>query len=395
MARDRDKPRDGTRLTGRGAGLLLLSLAVTVTGAVLPEPNAVRLGLLGMLLLPLTWPLARRNLRALRVERKLPETCFAGQLFPMDLVIVNDKPRLDSVAVELEDGIAGPAERGLTARWLRCGGGRVVRTLTTRLLRRGTAHRVRSMLSSNFPLGLWRSRRELRDSVEVTVYPRPVTPRTLEEATDSAMIDAEESESTHRDWMGDFHGVRGFQPGDRLKLLHWPSIARSGRLMVRQFDRPLPEKYFVVFHSIFPGRQSGERGDAFESAMELLCGLLMHCRDNNIPMDLMASFTDWQAVPVSTPPQVEDALYLLAAARRNGERDATNLLRALSYVERHTRVFILSDVSVRDWEPLLPEFPFAITCMSVGDLRVKRPGSFRPMTESGEKSAQFTELSRQ
>jgi uncharacterized protein (DUF58 family) len=381
MARDREKPREGTRLTGRGAGLLLLSLAVTVTGALIPEPNAVRLGLLGMLLLPATWPLARRNLRGLRVERRLPESCFAGQLFSMELELVNDKPRMDSVAVELDDGIAGPAERGMAARWIRSRGGRVSRALTTRLLRRGVAHRLRSMLTSTFPLGLWRSRQEVRDVVEVVVYPRPVTPRTLEEATDSAMIDTDEAESTHRDWMGDFHGVRAFQPGDRLKLIHWASTARSGgALMVRQFDRPLPEKYFVVFHSIFPGRQTGERGDAFESAMELLCGLLLHCRDQAIPLDLVASFEDWRVIPVGTPQQIEDALYLLAAARRNGERDPANMIRALAGVERHTRVFIISDVSVKDWEPLLPEFPFSITCLSVSDLRIKRPGlNFKAM----------------
>jgi uncharacterized protein (DUF58 family) len=374
MAADGKKSPSGTRLTGRSAGLLLLSLAVTVTGAVIPEPDAVRIGLFGMLLVPLTWPLARRNLRGLRIVRKLPESCFAGQLFSMDLELVNEKPRLDSVAVELEDGIAGPAERGLTARWLRSRG-RVSRTLTTRLLRRGVSHRIRSMLTSTFPLGLWRSRLEVRDSADVIVYPRPVTPRSLEEATDSAMIDTDEAESAHRDWMGDFHGVRSFQPGDRLKLIHWPTTARSGsRLMVRQFDRPLPEKYFVVFHSIFPGRQSGERGDAFESAMELLCGLLMYCRDHCIPLDLVASFDEWRCLPVSTPPEVEEALYRLAAARRNGERDASNLLRALSGVERHTRVFLVSDVPVKDWEPMLPDLPFAVTCLSVSDLRIRRPG---------------------
>jgi uncharacterized protein (DUF58 family) len=360
---------------------LLLSLAVTVTGAVIPEPNAVRLGLLGMLLLPLTWPLARRNLRALRVERRVPESCFAGQLFSMDLDLVNDKPRLDSVAVELEDGIAGPAERGLTARWVRNKGGRVTRTLTTRLLRRGVSHRLRSMLTSTFPLGLWRSRQELRDTIDVIVYPRPVTPRTLEEATDAAMIDTDEAESSHRDWMGDFHGVRAFQPGDRLKLIHWASTARSnGALMVRQFDLPLPEKYFVIFHSIFPGRNTGDRSDGFESAMEMLCGLLMYCRDHSIPMELAASFEEWRSIPVCTPVQIEDALYLLAAARRNGERDPGNMVRALAGVDRHTRVFILSDVPVKDWEPMLPEFPFAITCLSVSDLRIKRPGlSFKSM----------------
>ncbi|HEX2747359.1 MAG TPA: DUF58 domain-containing protein [Verrucomicrobiales bacterium] len=379
MAAANHKSPNGTRLTGRGAGLLLLSLAVTVAGAVIPEPNAVRLGLLGMLLLPLTWPLARRNLKALRVERRIPESCFAGQLFSMDLTLVNDKPRMDSMAVELEDGIAGPAERGLTARWVRNRGGRVVRTLTTRLLRRGVNHRLRSMLTSTFPLGLWKSRQELRETVDVIVYPRPVTPRALEEATDAAMIDTDEAESSHRDWMGDFHGVRAFQPGDRLKLIHWPSTARSGgALMVRQFDRPLPEKYFVLFHSIPPERNTGDRGDGFESAMELLCGMIMYCRDHSIPMELAASFDDWRSIPVATPVQIEDALYLLAAARRNGERDPNNMVRALSGVDRHTRVFILSDVPVKDWEPMLPDFPFAITCLSVSDLRIKRPGlSFR------------------
>jgi uncharacterized protein (DUF58 family) len=380
MSGTNSKLQSGTRLTGRGAGLLLLSLAVTVVGAVMPEVHVVRIGLFGMLLLPLTWPFARRNLRRLRIERTLPETCFAGQLFSMDLSVVNDKPRLDSFAVELEDGVAGPAERGLTAGWLRSGGGRITRSLTTRLLRRGTSHRVRCLFVSNFPLGLWRSCEEIRDSVEVVVYPRPVTPRTLDEATDSAMIDTDEAESTHRDWMGDFHGVRVFQPGDRLKLIHWASTARNnGALMVRQFDRPLPEKYFVAFHSIYPGKQTGERGEAFESAMELLCGLLMHCRDHSIPLDLVASFEDWRLMSVSTPVQVEDTLYRLAAARRNGERDPANMLRALSSVERHTRVFILSDVPVKEWEPLLPDMPFAVTCLSVSDLRIRRPGlNFRP-----------------
>lgn len=213
MSRSKPRLQRGTRLTGRGAGLLLLSLAVTVTGAVLPEPGAVRLGLLGMLLLPVSWPLARWNVRRLRIGRRLPEACFAGQLFDMELSIVNDKPRLDSFAVELEDGMAGPAARGMSAGWIRHGGGRVTREITTRLLRRGVEHRLRSRLVSNFPLGLWCSREEIRETVRLTVYPRPVTPRTLEEATDAAMTGADEAASFHRDWMGDLHGVRAFQPG--------------------------------------------------------------------------------------------------------------------------------------------------------------------------------------
>lgn len=71
---------------------------------------------------------------------------------------------------------------------------------------------------------------------------------------------------------------------------------------------------------------------------------------------------------------MEAAFHLLASARRHGERDAGRLVRALSGVGRHSRVFVLSDVPVKEWEPLLPEFPFELNCISVADLRIRRPG---------------------
>jgi uncharacterized protein (DUF58 family) len=36
--------------------------------------------------------------------------------------------------------------------------------------------------------------------------------------------------------MGDFAGLRAYVPGDRLRLLYWPALARSGDLLVRDFD---------------------------------------------------------------------------------------------------------------------------------------------------------------
>lgn len=365
------KREGGARLTGRGAGLLLLSLGAVIIGAMLPEPLLVQLGLFGIVLLAAAWPVARSNLNGLTLSRSGPESAFAGQLFPYVLTIRNSR-RFDSIGVDVEDGVAGPAERGLHALWLPAGGS-VSREFPIRVLRRGTRVRVRSTLISTFPLGLWRTRRELRDTLNMTVYPRPVSPRALPDAQDAALIDAEEAESLRRDWAGDFHGIRQFQPGDRLKLIHWPSTARSREIMVRQFDRRLPEKYSIFFHSIRPGR--GESGpDAFESAMELLCGLLVHCRDQAIPLDLTASFLDWRTVHVPNPAHIEPALEALAAAQRTPESDPSPLLRALSGVEAGSRVFVLSDVPGQEWEDLLPEFPFAVTCLSVAGLRVRQPG---------------------
>ncbi|MDB6069706.1 MAG: hypothetical protein JWL81_877, partial [Verrucomicrobiales bacterium] len=371
---DPDLPSSRTRLTPRGWALLAFSVGAIVLGAILPEPAAVQLGMLGLFLPLITWPVAARNLKGLAITRTHPPSAFAGQLFPYTLEVHQSLPRRSS-GVEIEDTVSGPAERGMDVLHV-APESTASRSFHTRLLRRGPRHRARAILTSTWPLGLWTSTREIRDSLEMIIYPRPVTPRSLDDAQDAALIDAEEEESARRDWSGDFHGIRAFQPGDRLKLIHWPATARAGRMMVRQFDRRLPEKYSIVFHSIHPGKgDAGTAGpDAFESALELLCGLVLHCRDQDIPFDLTASYDHWRCLQVPNPSQPEPALNRLAGARRRPDRDPSPLLHALSTTEPGARVFLLSDVPVREWEHLLPELPFAVTCLSVMELRIKRPG---------------------
>ena len=49
-----------------------------------------------------------------------------------------------------------------------------------------------------------------------------------------------------RDNFGDFSGIRDYVPGDRLRLLCWPALARTGELMVRDFDDSGPHRVHVV-----------------------------------------------------------------------------------------------------------------------------------------------------
>jgi len=363
------------RLTGRGYGLLGLSLLLILLGALLPEPLAVQLGLLGWCLVLIAWFVAPLNLKGLSIARELPPAAFAGHLFPYTMELCNDS-RQTRYAIEVEDSIAGPAERGLDAAQVPAGG-KSLRAFETRMLRRGARHGARARLLSRFPLGLWQVELELRGRVDMFVYPRPVPPRQLYDAQDAALLDAEEDESARRDWSGDFHGIRGFQPGDRMKLIHWPATARAGRLMVRQFDRRLPEKYKVILHSIRPGPDPGSGPDAFESALELLCGLLLDCRERNIPLDITLAGEAWQTWSVPTGEPLEPVLECLAGTRRLAERDTAALLQALTTTEPGARVFIVSDIPVKDWEHHLPDFPFSITCLSLTDLRIRKPGFTR------------------
>jgi uncharacterized protein (DUF58 family) len=78
-------------------------------------------------------------------------------------------------------------------------------------------------------------------SATVSVYPTPIFVELAEallrgeEGPEDASLVVAPARS-RRDSYGDFSGLRPYVPGDRLRLLHWPALARSGELMVRDFE---------------------------------------------------------------------------------------------------------------------------------------------------------------
>jgi uncharacterized protein (DUF58 family) len=85
----------------------------------------------------------------------------------------------------------------------------------------------------------------------VTVYPAP-TPVDLDETLLRGEPGAEMAEpvaATARlvhDGLGDFSSIRPYVPGDRLRLLYWPALARRDELMVRDFEDTGPHRVQVV-----------------------------------------------------------------------------------------------------------------------------------------------------
>jgi uncharacterized protein (DUF58 family) len=341
-----------------------------IYGFVMPEPRFVHLGLLGLLVLGGCFLWAGRNMRGLTYNRTTPASAFAGQLFPLTLTVTNRRKHHDAFAVEFEDTVAGSVEKGLLIDWLQAGGS-ATREMQSRLPRRGMRHRARASFESMFPLGLWMSRIELESQLEMTIFPRPVPPKMFEDPDILTLLEEDETESELTDWEGDFHGLREFQPGDRIKSIHWPTSARSRHLVVRQFDRRLPSRVTLIFHSIRPDSKPQPAG-AFESAMELLCGMLLLFRDRGTPVDMIASFNQWQTLPVQSEGQLHAALRTLAMAKRTAERNCNALHAALAGAEAGHRVIVLSDVPLKEWESDMLEIPCPTICLSIEEIYIRQ-----------------------
>lgn len=359
------------RLTPRGVGLLAISSLAVIHGCSSTEAGFVQLGLFGLLVLGAAYRWSGLNLRKLSCTRSTPASAFAGQYFPLTLKLTNAGNRLDAFAVEVEDSIAGPTERGLRIGWLQAGGSST-REIQTRLPKRGILHPARVSFESSFPLGLWESRIGLESDLDMTIFPRPVAPKLFEDASLIALLESNEAESTVTDWDGDFHGLREFQTGDRVKLIHWPTSARSHHLVVRQFDRQLPGRVTLVFHSIRPD-QKPQSTEVFEGALELLCGMLHQLHQRAIPVDLIASFNQWERMPADTPDRLDAVLRTLATAKRKSERSHHVLHEMLEGTSAGDRVIILSDVPLKEWRDELPELPCVTLCLSLAEMVVHPP----------------------
>lgn len=199
--------------------------------------------LLALLVLSTIW--AWLNLRGLEVEREtLTHRATVGE-YARERISIRNRWPLPKLWVELRDqselpqhgagfvaSLAG-RERG---RW-------TARTLCTR---RGRFRLGPSTLVSGDPFGIVRLSRTLQSTSEILVYPQTVDLPEFRlpgaelpggQATRARSFNITPNVST----------VRDYAPGDSMNRIHWGSTARTGRLMVKEFELdPSADVYLVL-----------------------------------------------------------------------------------------------------------------------------------------------------
>ncbi|MBP6684299.1 MAG: DUF58 domain-containing protein [Leucobacter sp.] len=104
-------------------------------------------------------------------------------------------------------------------------------------------------LARRDPLGLLRREVTWRDTHLVRVHPQTVA---LPPGSAGMVRDLEGAPSTRiTDSDLSFHAVREYLPGDALRHVHWKSTAKSGTLMVRQYEESQTARAAVLFDSDF------------------------------------------------------------------------------------------------------------------------------------------------
>ena len=127
---------------------------------------------------------------------------------------------------------------------------------------------------------LFRTSRRYGDVERIWVYPRVLEFRTLPTGRTRHL----EGPSSDTSPQGNitFHRLRDYVVGDDLRLVHWRSSAKTGKLVVKH-NVDTSQPYSVVLLDQRPGSYTAE---SFESAVDVAASVLVTSSANKAPVEL-------------------------------------------------------------------------------------------------------------
>jgi len=146
------------------------------------------------------------------------------------------------------------------------------------------------------PFRLVSRRVTLAPPAHVIVYPMP------EEVTDDGRATgAHPGNRSPSPWRGPAHarsgdelsGLRPYAPGDRLTRLHWPSLARTGELVVREFLEPQAGSLSLLVDL----RPSAHSAQSVEETIARVAGLGARALGQGLTVELCTSMGDRVVIP--------------------------------------------------------------------------------------------------
>jgi uncharacterized protein (DUF58 family) len=218
------------------------------------------------------------------------------------------------------------------------------------------------------PLGLFERTHDRRQAVELFVHPRTTS---LDGLSLGHMRDLEglPVQQLERDDVS-FHALREYQPGDDLRHVHWKSTARTGDVMVRQYEQTR-RSHFVVGLSTHPDEY--REPDEFELAVSVAGSVgLRALRDSRV-LDARVQSGPLRA---DTGRRFLDALAALDHSRpRDG--GLVHLAGAMAAGAPQAAVAVLvggSRVDAADLRLACSRLPYGVRVLAVvADVRVDAP----------------------
>ena len=258
-------------LTAAGAALIGLAVLGWIIARLEGSRTLYLMVYGGIIVLGIAWYLGRGRhvLRAHRSE--LPLRVSQGQLFEVE-VTVDARRRVTSVLLEEQLHPHMGRSRRIQLDRVSPGHPFVHRYAVTPQLR--GVYPVGPLVAIwTDPFGFTRRERALTDAAEVIVHP------TTENAQDRPLTrqweDPPVRPPVSKPWPSgfEFYGMRRYVPGDDRRRIVWRAVARTGKVMVREFEQGITDRCTILLDTNDRYHSTGVPSDTFEAAVRTAASL--------------------------------------------------------------------------------------------------------------------------
>ncbi len=261
----RIRPPRHLKTTREGKYFIAITFGVGFVGIL--TANNLLYVLLGMLLslIIVSGVLSEASLRGVRVTRRLPQRAQVGRAHLVEIEVHNNKRRLPSYAVEIEDLREGqPADKRCFFLKVSPGSSQVAAYRRTPA-RRGLDRHVAFRVATRFPFGFFEKSREIKSEGELIIYPA-VDAVQLPVAQNGHPVDG--ALASARGSGDEILGLRPLREGDDPRNIYWKRSSATGHLVVLERAREVRSRVVLKLSNCFTGEHpTPELTEIFEQSV--------------------------------------------------------------------------------------------------------------------------------
>jgi uncharacterized protein (DUF58 family) len=264
-------------MTRFGIGAVVAGVALAVGGWAARWPSVVVLGA-GMLVLVLGSLVQVARRPRLALERAVEPPRVEKGTPAIAVVHVTNLSRRTVAPLAIEQRLGDTPIRAVLPRLRR--GEQGLRTYRLPTSQRGVYEIGPVEIPRADPFGLCRTVQRMGEPQRIAVHPRLLGLHPLPTGI-SRHLEGPSSDASPQGSVT-FHRLREYVVGDDLRMVHWPSTARLGKLVVRH-NVDTAQPYTVILTDLNPDRYSSE---SFEEAVDVTASLVMSMAVGKAPVQL-------------------------------------------------------------------------------------------------------------
>lgn len=301
-----------------GSGLLLLVLGILFAMYLLNIAGAIR------------------GCSSIRFAPPVSVTCTEGEKLT-EVWEVQNRSNFDAGLVKVDAPFGPILKVGIIP------GGKSAHVTPNLLLPRRGVYQYRKLKAAcSFPFGLVECRRSLPIAGEIVVYPSTYQCDPPAAGGFEPMVGGKFTGGNRSSSGDSFHGVRPYQTGDPVKMIHWRSSAKGLGMMTKEFDEELSGRVGIITDCTPTGT---DRSKALDAASRAAASLVFAALDAGHQVAFCRLGDDQL---IHTPPFADAAPVMEALARMSPDPAAQsreNLEHAVQLIPKKSSIcLVLTEV---------------------------------------------------